>query len=274
MSMPPLSRPTSRQRDPPPALFLHPSPSTSHVSLPSILAPGAPLPGQSNLTKERPSNLERSGSVRSGTVIAPTIQRGRGLSTAESSRSADRTDALWAEMQATLEEVEESASGGTHVFGPDHDRRLADLRAAQIALAQAWARSEADDAIETSHRDQAAAAAADEVRNMKGALGDTTKVDAPDAVKSTTGTNSVPRPTSSSGGVERLGAKLEEETEVDILLARKRREANDRYFQRVNQGVIDVVTKLEDVAVSMRIVEQESKAVWSESEGTTGETTA
>ncbi|CAM1509263.1 Fc.00g030020.m01.CDS01 [Cosmosporella sp. VM-42] len=271
--MPPLSRPTSRQRDPPPALFLHPStssPQASHVSLPGILAPGAPL----TVARDRP-NLERTASVRSGTVVSPNTQRGgRGLPASEGSRSADRTDALWAEMQATLEEVELSASGGTHVFGPDHDRKLADLRAAQIALAQAWARSEADDAIETSYRDHTASAAGDEVRNLKGALGDTSKsgiADGTEAGKSTAGTNSVPRPTSSGGGgVERLGAKLEEETEVDILLARKRREANDRYFQRVNQGVIDVVSKLEDVAVAMRAVEQESKDVWSESEGIPG----
>lgn len=64
------------------------------------------------------------------------------------------------------------------------------------------------------------------------------------------------------GQQERMGAKTEEETEVDILLARKRREANDRYFQRVNQGVLDVVAKLEDVAVAMRAVEQESKELW------------
>jgi translation initiation factor RLI1 len=60
------------------------------------------------------------------------------------------------------------------------------------------------------------------------------------------------------------GGKMEEETEVDILLARKRREANDRYFQRVNQGVLDVVAKLEDVAIAMRAVEQESKELWGE----------
>lgn len=156
------------------------------------------------------------------------------------------------------------------MFGPDHDRKLADLRAAQIALAQAWARSEADDAIETSFRNQATSAAETEVRNLKGALGDATKAGVTDGTEATAGTNSVPRPTSSGGGVERLGAKLEEETEVDILLARKRREANDRYFQRVNQGVIDVVTKLEDVAVAMRTVELESKAVWSETDSMQG----
>jgi translation initiation factor RLI1 len=62
--------------------------------------------------------------------------------------------------------------------------------------------------------------------------------------------------------VEQLGAKLEQETEVDILLARRRREANDQYFRRVNDGVIDVVSKLEDVAVAMRAIEQETNDIW------------
>lgn len=169
-------------------------------------------------------------------------------------------------MQATLEEVELSASGGTHVFGPEHDRKLAELRTAQIALAQAWARSEADDAIETTLGHNSVPAAGDELRNLKGALADTSRQgggDGTDAAKSTAGTASV-RPESGGGGADRLGAKLEEETEVDILLARKRREANDQYFQRVSNGVIDVVAKLEDVAVVMRAVEQESKDVWHE----------
>ncbi|KAH7146551.1 hypothetical protein EDB81DRAFT_795483 [Dactylonectria macrodidyma] len=265
------NRPQSRQREPPPTLFLHPSPNVSNISLPGVSASGAVFPGQSSLSR---SNLERTPSNRSGTVISPHLQRpGRGFLAEESTRSADRTDALWAEMQATLEEVELSASGGTHVFGLEHDRKLADLRAAQIALAQAWARSEADEAIETGHRDLGTSAAGEEVRNLKGALGDTSKSGVPDgteAGKSTAGTGSIPRPGSSGTGVEGLGAKLEEETEVDILLARKRREANDRYFQRVNQGVIDVVTRLEDVAVAMRAVEQESKDVWSEHDSIAG----
>lgn len=191
----------------------------------------------------------------------------RTLKTGDSSRSVDRTDALWAEMQATLEEVELSASGGTHVFGPDHDRKLAELRAAQITLAQAWARSEADDVIETV-KETGAATGTEELRNLKGTgLVDVTKSggEAADTLK-TTGTNSAARPGSSGAGVERLEAKLEEETEVDILLARKRREANDQYFQRVNQGVLDVVAKLGEVAVAMKAVEQESKDVWGETE--------
>ncbi|ENH72812.1 hypothetical protein FOC1_g10009547 [Fusarium oxysporum f. sp. cubense race 1] len=234
-----LTRPLSRQRDPPPSLFLHPSPSASNVSLPNAPPPTVPFIGQSNL---RP-NAERAPSVRSGRSGAVVSHHRAGLFPAESTRATgDRTDLLWSEMQATLEEVELSASGGTHVFGPDHDRKLADLRAAQIALAQAWARSEADDVIDTAQLETVGAV----------------------------GSSSISRPNSSGTGVERLGHKLEEETEVDILLARKRREANDRYFQRVNQGVIDVVTRLEDVAVAMRAVEQESKEVWSENDSVPG----
>jgi hypothetical protein len=60
------------------------------------------------------------------------------------------------------------------------------------------------------------------------------------------------------------GALVAEETETDIVLGRKRREANDKYFQRVNEGVIDVVARLEDVAVAMRAVEQESQDAWNE----------
>ena len=187
------------------------------------------------------------------------------LHTADSSRTVDKTDALWAEMQATLEEVELSASGGTHVFGPEHDRKLADLRAAQIALAQAWARSEADDANETT------GGASDTVRDFKSALGGiglaaaagvtpgaNLREGATDAGRSTVGTGSA-RPPSSGHGADRLGTALAEETETDILLARKRREANDRYFSKVDQGVRDVVAKLEEVAVAMQAVEQESQ---------------
>ncbi|KAK0708965.1 hypothetical protein B0T26DRAFT_720007 [Lasiosphaeria miniovina] len=259
--------------------------------------------------------LGRSGSLRrsdAGSTVPSTVEpRGGGVGAAatlrggplnlnlplpqltrgESTRTTDRTDALWAEMQATLEEVELSATGGTRVFGPDHERKLSELRTAQIALAQAWARSEADDAIETTAsngigeasmaaRDLKASAVgggaasdgAGKAAAESGATAAATIVAANAAIdggaRSTAGTGSA-RPGSSGmggGGQERLGAKLEEETEVDILLARKRREANDRYFQRVNQGVLDVVAKLEDVATAMRAVEQESKDIWGDGE--------
>lgn len=274
---------SSKARDPPPSLFLHPSPAASHVSLPGLNAVPSVSTGPSSTAQHLASSTSNQAAgpptlTRQGSLLNP---RGRGagtgplprLQTGDSSRTVDRTDALWAEMQATLEEVELSASGGTHVFGPEHDRKLADLRAAQIALAQAWARSEADDAIETT-----AGVGSEEVRDLKGALGAVTlaatagagpglvgKVgaDGTDPGKSTAGTGSA-RPPSSGRGAERLGAMLEQETESDILLARKRREANDRYFSRVDQGVRDVVAKLEEVAIAMRAVEQESRDVWGE----------
>ncbi|CAH0020446.1 unnamed protein product [Clonostachys rhizophaga] len=253
-----------QQRDPPPSLFLHPSPAGSHVELPGILAPGAPVPGPSGgLSNERSLNPS-SSSLSIHSANGPQ----RGPRSIESSRTADRTDALWAEMQATLQEVELSASGGTHVFGPEHDRKLNELRAAQIALAQAWARSEADEVIETAMQENmtATAGTADH-HNLKTAFGDASKSagEGTDAAKSTVQSNSA-RPMSRGEEVERLGAKLEEETEADILLARKRREANDQYFQQVNAGVLDVVARLEEVAVAMRAVEQESKDIWNDVE--------
>ncbi|KAK2607714.1 hypothetical protein N8I77_006375 [Diaporthe amygdali] len=293
---------TKPQRDPPPSLFLHPSPAASHVSLPSTVAGTGPvitgLPSTSQAhprssstlshdplaaalstlskpmetrtnrnagpaasTTRRPAGGSGSGALGAGGLNLPPIQTTR----RESTRATDRTDALWAEMQATLEEVELSASGGTRVFGPEHDRKLAELRAAQIALAQAWARSEADEAIETSiapgtASEKGAGAESKTEGTTVGGAGAGT-----DGGARSAGTASV-RPGSAGIGAERLGQKLEEETEIDIKFARKRREANDRYFQRVNQGVLDVVAKLEDVATAMRKVEQESKDVWGETE--------
>ncbi|KAI0001544.1 hypothetical protein F4779DRAFT_136827 [Xylariaceae sp. FL0662B] len=279
------TRTISKTREPPPSLFLHPSPAASHVSLPGTLAASAALPSTAsaaihgqNIAAQRTASLLNAR----GTINRPT------LLTADSGRTADRTDALWAEMQATLEEVELSASGGTRVFGPDHDGKLGELRNAQIALAQAWARSEADDGIETTATTAVAAAAAaaaaaaknNDVPNLKGALGEigiaatagtglgrtisaSTGKGGPETSvggKSTVGSGTGPG--SSARGGERLGAKLEEETERDILLARIRREANDRYFGKVDQGVRDVVEKLEDVAVAMRAIEEETRNLW------------
>lgn len=277
-----LAKAKSKTRDPPPSLFLHPSPAASHASLPALageVAGAGPnaVPtasgGSSHLrtVRDQDSSSRRNPAqnFRSPLAMPPQLGgAGPPLSRLESSRATDRTDALWAEMQATLEEVELSASGGTRVFGPDHDRKLGELRAAQIALAQAWARSEADEAIETT--------GGMDMRSLRTAEDGGKAADAAGA--STAGTGSV-RPGSSgagggAGGQENLGQKLEEETEVDILLARKRREANDRYFQRVNRGVLDVVAKLEDVAVAMRAVEQESKDIWAENDSEPGSSQA
>ncbi len=180
----------------------------------------------------------------------------------EGKKQADRTDALWAEMQSTLEEVELSAVNGTHVFGPEHSKALEGLRAAQIELAQAWARSEADDAVESADKESKGLSVGKTM--VLGSEGRS----ALDTVGSTVPSGSG-RPGSSGavvGGVERIGSELEKETEADIILARKRREANDKYFQRVNEGVLDVVAKLEEVANAMKAVEQESRDIWGENE--------
>ena len=250
------SKGQGKQRGPPPSLFLHPSPGASHVSLPGILAAGASVTFHSNASQQRLDNNAETGST-TGNEAAFDDRPARSLLKIESSRTTDRTDALWAEMQATLEEVELSASGGTHVFGSEHDRKLAELRNAQIALAQAWARSEADDTTDAHLLDTTHSAGGDESR-MKAAKS---------AKGIETGAKSGLPPLGSNIAMEqaaRLGQKIEGDTEVDIAMARKRREANDQYFERVNSGVLDVVAKLEEVALAMRAVERESKFIWDE----------
>ncbi|PSR82338.1 hypothetical protein BD289DRAFT_17111 [Coniella lustricola] len=276
------------QRQPPPALFLHPSPAASHASLPSpgsgpmspdiTTAPAATGSHQVSEEQHQYQHNQRrqpamapaqaagatattattgpsasalaTGSAQRRGTLAP-LQTVTPYTRRESTRATDRTDALWAEMQATLEEVELSASGGTRVFGPEHDRKLAELRAAQIALAQAWARSEADEAMET----MSAAAASVSTGGAELRADGMTMADG--------AVNSASLPPGSAGvGTERTNRRMDEDTESDIRGARARRKANDRYFQRINQGVLDVVAKLEDVATAMRAVEQESKDVW------------
>lgn len=214
-----------------------------------------------------PRNVTLDGPTES--AVGASLQRPavREKQDSEVKKQADRTDALWAEMQSTLEEVELSAANGTHVFGPEHSKALEELSAAQIGLAQAWARSVADDAVESADKESKVMGS----RAVGGILGSEGKsaLDTlgTDGAKGSTIASGSGRPGSSGVAVpERMGSKLEEDTEADILLARRRREANDKYFQRVNGGVLDVVAKLEEVAVAMRAVEQESRDIWGENE--------
>lgn len=161
-------------------------------------------------------------------------------------------------MQSTLEEVELTAVNGVHVFGSEHTKALEGLRMAQIALAQAWARSEADDAIETVDKDN---------KDFRGSgIGSAGRSMSDTEAGKSAGNNTGSGMPESSSGDPNIEGKLEDETEADIRLARRRREANDRYFERVNDGVLDVVAKLQDVADAMKAVEKQSRDIWEDSE--------
>jgi hypothetical protein len=149
-------------------------------------------------------------------------------------------------MQNTLEEVELSAikGPGMTVFGSEHSHALDELRKAQIELAQAWARSEAEENEPKEQKKAQDISAADLVPHSGRRSRATSNVDTNKGDKL----------------FDRI--KLEEETEKDIELSRKRREENDRYFEKVNKGVQEVVVRLEEVAKAMRGVESESKEIW------------
>ena len=130
-------------------------------------------------------------------------------------------------MQATLAEVELSASNSRHVFGSAHNEALGELREAQIALAKAWGRGEADEEDDLEAEKEKSAKGKDEAKKD----GD-------------------------AGG--------EAEEEADIAEARRRRKANEKFFRKVREGVVDVAGKLEGVAQAMAKVEKESREIWSE----------
>lgn len=134
------------------------------------------------------------------------------------------------EMQATLAEVELSAFNGTHVFGAAHSAALDELREAQIALAKAWGKEE-----ETDDDGDGLGGEASPGKGKK-------------------------------EGKEEGTKDAESEDEGDIAEARKRREANERYFRRVGDDVGDVVGKLEGVAQAMAKVERESREIWNGSD--------
>lgn len=136
-------------------------------------------------------------------------------------------------MQATLAEVELSAFSSTHVFGSAHSAALDELREAQIALAKAWGRGEAD-----GEQNEEAEAEAVKVQSEK----------------------------EKEDGKKDGKTDEESEEEGDIAEARRRREANERFFRRVGEGVVDVVGKLEEVAQAMAKVERESREIWSGSD--------
>ncbi|KAE8354880.1 hypothetical protein BDV28DRAFT_68230 [Aspergillus coremiiformis] len=231
-------------RLPPPVLFQ--GPPSSHNGSSLSLPP--PMPTVSSGAGVQPPPLRRNRSAQNRSGIETPGSLSPFLSRTQSKGEIDRSDAIWQEMQNALSEVELSAVASEHVFGEKHSEALEDLRTKQLKLAQAWARSEAD-----------------EVVDPKTAVGKS-----PSRPKlSPQAASAKGEPTATDSASQR---NLDDETEKDILLARERREANDRYFDRVNNGVLDVVAKLEDVAHTMRVVERESRDIWSDNESVTTET--
>ncbi|KAJ5799213.1 uncharacterized protein N7518_001281 [Penicillium psychrosexuale] len=236
------------QRLPPPALFQGPpSHNTSNISLPAppATSPLATASGQPPpLNRNRSSRLAESANTEKSSLLSPFVSR------RASKHDVDGSDAIWQEMQNALSEVELSAVTSENVFGAKHSEALEDLRMKQLKLAQAWARSEADDEVVDPGHSGAEEASGKASLERRGIEDET-------ATEASAGQGSVSYRT------------LDDETEKDIRLARKRREANDRYFDRVNQGVLDVVAKLEEVSQAMRTVERESKDIWSDSDSVT-----
>lgn len=230
-------------RLPPPALFQGPpSKNVPHIAL---ALPGDRVPGAPGGETERPLRVPRPSRVPAATSFSgPSILR---QPTAET--DDHRAENLWAEMQKTLADVEVSAMNTSHVFGASHARALEDLRVAQLSLAQTWAKGEADE-LHEHESDQMPV-----------------EVDVAGVMAAGTSPKSAAAAAQSAGKPSAFTSNknLEEETQRDIQLARKRREANDRYFQQVNRGVLDVVSKLDEVAGAMRRVERESREIWDES---------
>lgn len=256
---------TQTNRLPAPALFVGPpSHNASNTSLHETRAPTkTPLVRQRSLLspdskRPLPPNASNDGehlSPVSTNSAAPFQRRQRQQSLAADAEASSRAEAIWAEMQNTLEEVELSAirGPGMTVFGSEHSRALEELRKAQIELAKAWARSEEDE-LSPEQRDQQQQ---QQQKKKKSQDNKATDLQPKNLAN--------PRDGAGAGKGDKLfdKNKLEEETEKDIELSRKRREENDRYFEKVNKGVQEVVVRLEEVAKAMRGVESESKEIWS-----------
>jgi hypothetical protein len=286
----PLDRPklnargTTTHRLPPPALFQGPpSKDASHISLAlpgsggggggnagerTAAVPETPVSAESEQQQQQPQTQQQEQQpsqppqphqqrprvplpARAPAAASFSGVGGPPSSLRQPAAAADdrRAENLWAEMQKTLADVEVSAMNTSHVFGTKHANALEDLRTAQLSLAQTWAKSEADELHEHEHD---AVAATTNVGKIA--------VEAAGSPKTAS-----PADAANAKSAFTDNKNLEEETNRDIQLARKRREANDRYFQQVSRGVLDVVNELDEVAGAMRRVERESREIWDES---------
>lgn len=271
MSTQNVKSPTSNvkpNRLPAPTLFVGPpSRNASQLSV-SRLPPESgglkparnPLVRQASTRSRRPNPDAEESSPKDGREL-PKIRK----------PSDKSIDARWREMQSTLNEVELTAQSSTHVFGESHAKALDDLRDAQIALARAWGRGNEDKA--TASQDEPTDLTID---RFKGAHDLATERRQTAGRRRADTEASMSTVLSDESGISESSARsgrshLEDETAQDIRLASERRAANEAYFKKVDQGVKEVVERLERVAEAMRGVEGESRNLWSES-GSSGST--
>ena len=255
---------TKPNRLPAPTLFVGPPSrnasqlSVSRAPLDGIFKAGRPGLNRQRSTRSRAYNPDGDAGVSAvdGTSRElPALQK----------PSDKSVDTKWREMQSTLNEVELTAQSSTHVFGESHAKALDDLRQAQVALAKAWGRGNETEAAEGGD-----AVGDINVNRFKGA--EEIAID-----RSRTGRRRADTDNSAStvlsdesqlteDSVRSGRSQLEDDTAQDIKLASERRAANEAYFKNVDQGVKEVVEKLEKVAEAMRGVEGESRSLWSNSD--------
>lgn len=242
-------------RLPAPALFVGPpSRNTSQLSVSrQVNESNLGKPGRDPLTRQKsalskPYELDAEDKSKYKDAV-PTIRKS----------SEKELDAKWREMQSTLNEVELTAQSSTHVFGESHAAALDELRKAQVELAKAWGRGNEEKAKQAAGESSQAVTIDrfERVENRNRQRNRTnTNASASTMLSNESGT--------STSTVTSTASQMEDETAQDIRLANERRAANEAYFQKVDEGVKDVVAKLEAVAAAMRGVESESRSLWSE----------
>ncbi|KAG9512793.1 hypothetical protein KCV07_g9182, partial [Aureobasidium melanogenum] len=211
-----------------------------------------------NLSQQRPDGLqvpednataEKGGAATAGggvglasTTIDEEVKRQRPR------RGTAVLDAHWAALQSTLSDIELSAGSSAHVFGTGHAKALEELRAAQVELARAWGQTDSED-TSTLPTKEAKSPDTAQRNNSK----DTPTKETQDRHQSNK---------EQEKQAEQNERKLSTATTLDLTAAARRREASDKYFAAVKEGVAEVVRKLDGVADAMREVEMQSRDIW------------
>lgn len=259
---------TKPNRLPAPTLFVGPpSRNASQLSVARAPIDGANLKsGRPPLSRQR-STRSRAYNPDGDAGVSAVDGTSKELPTLQ--KPSDKSiDAKWREMQSTLNEVELTAQSSTHVFGESHAKALDDLRQAQIALAKAWGRGNENQA--TNGDDIVAELNVNKFKGAEDMALDRERTGRKRTDTEASASTVLSDESQFSESSVRSGrSQLEDETAQDIKLAGERRAANEAYFKKVDQGVKEVVEKLEKVAEAMRGVESESRSLWSNSDRST-----